>query len=129
MTITLDTLTLPPELVWQDEYIWGQARSTAKRSIQGILIVRENLIPDEGGRYITLTSDNAWMLRSDLDILRSWTDELAKVMTLTLHDLRTYQCRFRHWDSPCVGAETVLSGLAYPEAGTYYKLSLNLLVI
>ena len=128
MTITLDTLTLPGELIWADEYTWGQVRSSVKRTVQGRVIVRENTVPGEAGRFITLESNNAWIQQVDLKTLREWLDTPDKEMLLTLHDSRTFTCRFRHWDSPCIESSLLLP-TAYNDDNTYYKLTLKLMVI
>ena len=123
----LDTLTLPSELIWVDEFTWGKVQSKNKRTIQGRMIIQENDLPSECGRLITLQSDNAWIKRVDLQLLRSWTDELNKVMRLTLNNLLFYDVVFRRWDNPCIDAKSLIS-TAFPDSDTYYNLTLKLMV-
>lgn len=128
MTITLDTLTLPDELMWVDEFAWGTVRFNAKRTVLGRLVLLGNNVMGNSGRLITLESDNSWILRSDLLILRNWTDEIDKDMVLKLHDGTLFSCRFRFWDTPCIEASPIVS-TAFPTNDTYYKLTLKLVVV
>jgi hypothetical protein len=43
--ITLDTLTLPNELIWMDEYAWYKTRSHEKLSLSGVRNVFESQLP------------------------------------------------------------------------------------
>jgi len=126
--ITLDTIELPEEMIWQDEFEWAAVKANTKRTIQGKHIVRESLVPDDAGRDITLTSDNAWATRSEVEVLRSLTDELTREFILTMHDGRTFSCRFRHWDPPCFSADLILDH-AFPDADTLYRITLKLAVV
>ena len=126
--ILLDAIELPEEMIWQDEFEWATVKANVKRTIQGKHIVRESQVPDNAGREITLTSNDAWATRAEVTILRDLTDELLRVFTLTMHDNRTYQCRFRHWDVPCFAAESVLP-LAFPDDDTYYNITMKLAIV
>jgi len=126
--ITLDGFELPEEMIWIDEFAWSTVKATTTRTIQGKHIVRESQVPDNAGRLITITSDNAWATREDVIILRDMTDDPLRELALVMHDLTTYQCRFRHWEDPCFSAELVLP-LAFPDDETLYNINLKLSVV
>ena len=126
--ITLDSFELPEEMLWTDEFEWSTVKATTTRTIQGKHIVRESSVPDNAGRPITLTSNDAWATRADVIVLRAMTDEPLREFTLVMHDARTYTCRFRHWDAPCFSAELVLP-LAFPDDDTLYRINIKLAIV
>ena len=128
MTITLDTLTLPEELIWQDEFDWDGIQASTKRTVQGKLIVSQQTAPSAAGRPITLTTDNAWIQRSDLEILQAWAQDMTKTMLLIMHNGVNYNVRFRHWEKPVLSGSPLID-IADHSADTWYILQLKLVVI
>ena len=126
MAITLDTVVLPDELVWADEYGWSQIKSKNQYTLQGKLVIEENMITK--GRPITLYSENAWIDRDDLNILHGMAQEFGKTMTLTMHDGKTYSVGFRHWEQPVIEAEN-LTGTPFQTDDVIYVLTLKLVEI
>ena len=126
--ITLDGLELPEELIWVDEMSWSEIKATTKRTIQGKFIVQENKVPSQAGRNITLTSDDAWIDRTDLLQLQDWSNELGKELFLVLNDGSSYLCRFRHWDDNVLSNEQI-SPTAFQDGLTQYKLTIKLAVV
>jgi len=129
MSITLDFITLPSELAWQDEFAWSRIVASQKRTIQGKLIVLESIIPSDKGRPITLVSNDAWINRDTLQSLHEWAHVPEKIMTLTMHDARVFTVRFRHWEEDVMSATSLISDAAYPTDDMQYILSLKLAVI
>lgn len=126
--ILLDDLELPDELIWVDEFDWSDVKATTKRTIQGKFIIQEISTISQAGRSLTLTSDYSWIERSDLLKLQEWSNEVGKEMAITMHDGRVFICRFRHWDVPVLSSEMVIT-TAFPEAGTYYRLNIKLVLL
>lgn len=125
MTITLNTLTLPDELIWIDEFNWNPIRSEQKITLSGVRHTFESKLVNESGRPITLTSDNAWIDRQDLITLFSMTKQSNNIMTLTLHDNSIYYVRFRHIEPPVVEYENLLN-TAWTDDDTIYRLTIKL---
>jgi len=123
--ITLDSLTLPDELVWIDEFSWNKIRSNEKLSLSGVRNIFESKLPSFSGRPISLYGEYAWMSRDNLITLHSWADELDKNMILTMHDSRTYNVKFRHVDLPVIEYEPVIN-TSYPDNDTLYNISIKL---
>ncbi len=128
MTITLDTLTLPDELLWLDEFDWSDVKSNSLYTLQGRLVIEESNILASKGRPITLVSENAWLDRSDLKILFGWAQEIDKEMTLTMHDDEVFTVGFRHWDSPVLEVQNITQ-TPFRTDDVLYALSLKLVVI
>ena len=128
MTITLDTLTLPDELLWLDEFEWSDVKSNSLYTLQGRLVIEESSILASKGRPITLVSENAWLERSDLKILFGWAQEIDKEMTLTMHDDEVFPVGFRHWDNPVLEIQNITQ-TPFRTDDVLYALSLKLVVI
>lgn len=126
--ITLEGLTLPDECVWLDEFDWSEVKATTKRTIQGKFIVQEAKVPSDAGRNITLASDDAWILRTDVQTLQTMSNDPGRQLLLSMHDGRTFLCRFRHWEESPFSAELLIN-TAYPDNETHYKLTLRLAVV
>lgn len=112
MSITLSdnttSISLHPDLFWNDENNWNPVEQSVERSITGALIVQT--AQRVAGRPITLQPEDnssAWMTRETLDALRNWAAVPGKQMTLTLRGTdRTVM--FRHHDGEAIVATPVV---------------------
>lgn len=100
--ITLDTIQLPDELQWKDEFSWARASSAMRRTAGGKPVVEQSQTASTAGRPITLQSEHAWCSYADAQALRAWSDEVNKTMILTMHNGVAYQVMFRLWDDGAV---------------------------
>ena len=127
MAITLDSIALPENLHWADEYDWSPVRQNQEYTLTGALIVEE--AAKQAGRPIPLTTPAGgdWTTRSTVEALRA---KLAAGtdMTLTLHDGRSFTVRWRFEDTP-LEARPVLDGLADPDAAALYRITLRFLAL
>lgn len=89
MAITLNAITLPQGLLWEEEFTWSPLAQATEYSLTGALIVEQAI--KQAGRPMTLIGgkDFAWITRAQVAILKALLDTGA-VMTLTLHDARTF---------------------------------------
>jgi len=126
--ITLDTVTLPYELIWVDEYSWTSIVSESERTLQGVNIVESNQFAGQSGRPITLKSDQAWITKSDLTTIHTWAKTLNKEMTLTMHDSTSYTVRFDHDSGEPIEVEPVKQIAELADTDEYI-LTLKLLVV
>jgi hypothetical protein len=124
--ITLDSLELPSELVWTDEYSWQKVRVAEKLSLTGVRHIFESILPTESGRPITLTGSFGWIDKADVDTLYLWAQDLDKEMLLTMHDETTHNVRFRHIEMPVVEVVLLVPDSSYPTDDTLYVLTLKL---
>lgn len=94
MTITLDALTLPDGLVWQDEFTWSPQTQAADYSLTGALIVQA--ATKLAGRPITLVGQTdgrkhtALLTRNQAATLHNLLTNTDRTLTLTLHDSRVF---------------------------------------
>jgi len=117
MTITLDTFTLPAELIWIDEFSWQESVSTMKRTIGGLPIV--NRSQRLKSRPITLSGEQSWITRSSLVTLQSMVNH--STYSLKLHDNRIFQVEWRFWDDPVLDVEQLFP-IAYQTDTTYWMI-------
>lgn len=126
--ISLDSLILPPELLWSDEFAWAGAALTSKRTLQGKMFVQASAIPGDSGRLITLGNEHAWIPRADLLTLQAWSSQAGLEMLLRLHDGRGFQVIWRLWDAPVLEAEQVWP-IQDPTSDSLYHLKALKLVV
>ncbi len=111
--ITLNTVTLPEDLDWTDEYSWSGVRMQEDVSISGTTHLQVSGRTGGKGRRITLAgaADAAWIDRSVLDQLIALRD-IADLtpMTLTLADARVFSVLFDHTAGDPIAATPVLPG-------------------
>ena len=97
ITLTKDTetLTLPQDLFWQDEFEWSPVSQSVEYSTNGALLV--DIAVRQAGRTITLSgeSNSAGITRQDLQTLSSWEKLPGQVFTLDLRG-QSFEVIFDH---------------------------------
>ena len=94
MAITLETITLPPTLFWEDELAWSPFVSSQGTGLTGAAIVQFGT--RTSGRAITLvgrsdgSSHTGGILRSALSALHTVLNSSLTPVVLTLHDGRSF---------------------------------------
>ena len=123
----LDTITLPDDLLWMNEFNWNPVEQSTERSLTGALLIQEQ--EKLHGRPMVLTGgdDAGWVSRSTVVALLALTEQPNKVMTLTLPDDRQLSVIFNRDGSP-VEAQQILP-YAYPGDEHLYSLTLRLLTV
>jgi len=122
MTITLDAIALPPDLVWVDEMAWEPIAQSTQRTLDGNQLVEETAL--SGGRPITLGTGEQWMPRSTLLALRALAATAGATHTLSLQGV-DYSVAFRR---PALTARPVFP-FSVPEDGDYYAVQINLMTV
>jgi len=121
--VQLNTIILPEDLIWVDEFDWQQTAESKEYSLSGSLLV------DTGtklkGRAITLQGEiNAgWTTRTDILSLQTLANTNA-TMTLTLNDSRTFQVRF-DYNAKSVEVKPIVD-YSTPAVTDYYQIILRL---
>jgi hypothetical protein len=126
MALTLDSLELPPDLIWTDEFDWTPVKQTITEAVDGSLIVETGLLL--AGRPITLSGaiDSAWIDRGTLKSLYAYAQSVSE-RTLTLLDGRSFTVIFRHGEKPVEAAQVV--SFTNPDDTDYYTLTVRLLQV
>ena len=78
----LDSLRLPKDLIWQDEFLWEPVAQVYEYSVEGNLLIQEST--KKKGRHITLVGQNdmAWLDRTDMKKLVEMRNQVGKKMKL-----------------------------------------------
>lgn len=127
LTLTKDDVvcTLPPDLIWIDEYSDPIKAQSRKRTLDGALIIEESALI--GGRSITLDgSDHAWVERQVIEQLRGLA-ALPAPFVLALPDGRTFSVAIDHGKG-AIKAQPVVPADRYDPTDPY-TLTLYLITI
>lgn len=125
MSITLqkgvDAITLPPDLLWTDEFAWSPVAQGTERSVTGALLIDVSTRQD--GRPITLTGTerHAWLLRPEVQALRAWVALPGQAFALTING-QAFIVLFDHGTDEASRAFQVAPVVDYsdPEPADYY---------
>lgn len=84
LTCNGNTLALPADLLWADEYNWHPVQQQKTYTTTGALVL--DIGTRQAGRPITLqgSDSSAWLSRAQCDTLRAWAALAAPAMTLLL---------------------------------------------
>lgn len=134
MNWTLAGVTLPGDLLWQDEFAWSAVRQVYTPTLLGGLIVEQSSMLT--GRPITLISQQlagafvAPVTRATVEALRALDVTPRSAMTLTSPDdpTRTFSVLFRHTDGVAILA-TPIDFEAPAAASDLYQLTLKLMQV
>lgn len=122
MSIMLNSIELPANLVWTDEFDWFPVVQATSRTEAGVLVREESAVV--AGRPITLGED--WIARADLLDLVALASSPMGTHTLQLADGRTWSVAFRY-PTPIVARPVI--DYAVPELTDPYTLTLNLITV
>ncbi|MCL6270725.1 hypothetical protein M3P05_12400 [Sansalvadorimonas sp. 2012CJ34-2] len=123
----LDTLTLPDNFLWVNEFDWSPVAQSVERSLTGAFVVSES--QKTYGRSIVLgDGENSWLTLAELEALFALAETPAHKMTLTLPDSRTFTVIFDRTEGSPFEAQQVLP-LVTPESEHYYTVVIRLLTV
>jgi hypothetical protein len=122
LTDTIITLTLPGDLIWEDQHSWSPMRQSTETTLTGALIVDVSEL--QAGRPITLSGDHAWITGATLAQLKTWRDTLGQTLTLTRAGVG-YTVIFRHEDT-ALEAEKIETAADNDDPADHYTITLRL---
>lgn len=108
LTHQTTTVTLHPDLIWNDEHNWFPVEQSVQRTITGALIVSS--AERIAGRPITLApvdDRSAWMPQVTLDALRNLAVVPGRVLQLNIRGT-SRDVIFRHHDGAAIEALPVV---------------------
>ena len=128
--ITLDSVSLPVDMEWTDEFAWSAGVQTTEYAASGALLVEQGA--RQAGRPITLEARGAghvWITRAVVLALQALADAASDTpMTLTLADGSTHNVLFRYDAGTPVEATPVYE--ITPRTSTHpYALTLRLIKV
>ena len=117
----LDTVELPDDLEWIDEFTWTPVAQNTEYGATGALFIQES--EKQAGRTITLQGeeDMCWIPRSTVLALQALYSQTDKEMTLTLEDDRAFTVMFLQSGNP-IDVSPVRKG-SYFGNEDYYKIN------
>lgn len=135
--ITLDTITLPGDLFWSDEFTAWKVGQLQRVSVTGALVVNESAL--QAGRPITLEttqSGNVYVaaitlpVLLDLQALESQARTLPMVLTVPGHNggTRSFNVLFNRASGKAIEARPVLFASPYID-GDYFAITLRLIQV
>jgi hypothetical protein len=115
MSISLDAIALPADLIWADEFAWSPVQQQQQYTLTGI---------KQAGRPITLIggANAGWVTRATVKALYAKLDD-AGPFTLTLNDASTHSVVFSHDQTPIEAAPII--DYNNPDDGDLYSLTLR----
>ena len=124
----LDTVTLPDDLLWINEFNWNPIEQQANRSLSGALLVQEQTLLY--GRSIILSGGQevGWVKRSTVAEVLALNLVPNRVMVLTLPDNRQFSVIFDRQNGSPIQSQQVIPS-AYSDDGYQYYLTLHLLTV
>jgi len=125
--ITLDSLTLPPGLVWVDEFEPATVAQSVRRTLSGGMVVYHAAL--QAGRPITLKSeaDSGWAPLSTVQDLAALASVPGASYTLMLREV-SYLVMFAHHTPPALTATPVFN-IANPDSAHPHLITLRLITI
>ncbi len=112
MPVTLNSIELPDDTIWQDEFDWTAVAQSVETDITGGLVVEHTA--GLSGRPVTLHL--GWINRSTLEDIETLRDDPDQpVMVLNLSDGRMLNVLFRHYDGVPIEAMPVIERPFYIE--------------
>ncbi|MTI11888.1 hypothetical protein [Sansalvadorimonas verongulae] len=123
----LDTLTLPDNFIWVNEFDWSPVAQTTERSLTGALVVSES--QKSYGRSIVLgDGENSWLTRAQVEALFILSEQPAHIMPLTLPDGRSFTVIFDRSEGHPIEAQQILP-ISSPADTDLYGVTLRFLTV
>ncbi|MCM2319058.1 MAG: hypothetical protein NDI93_06980 [Pseudomonas sp.] len=119
-------VTLPPDLIWDNEFAWRQVEQITQYTGTGALVVDQ--WSKQAGRPMTLKGDATygWALRSLLNTLNAWAAQTELQLTL-LRNGTSWTVIFDQAAS-AIEAEPIVP-YSDPEDGDQYAITLRFLIL
>ena len=125
----LDTVTLPDDLLWQNEFEWNQNDQSQERTLSGAMVVQT--AARLYGRPIRLQGgqDGGWITRATAKAIRALETDPTRVMTLTgLNDEAPLAVMFDRTSGPAFESQMIMR-FAGPSDQTWYSCALRLITV
>ena len=125
----LDTVTLPDDLQWMNEFEWNQNVQSQQRTLSGAMEIQSAALLY--GRPIRLQggADGGWITRATATAIRALETDPTRVMILTgLLDQAPLSVVFDRSSGAAFESQMIMR-YAYPDDQTWYSCALRLLTV
>ena len=125
----LDTVTLPDDLQWVNEFEWNQAVQSQARTLSGAIEIQTATYLY--GRPIRLVggSDGGWISRATARAIRALEADPNRMMTLSgLYDEAPLTVLFDRSNGPAFESQMIMR-CATPASDTWYSCALRLITV
>ncbi len=124
--ITLDSITLPSDLLWENEFDSKPIEQSSERGLDGTLLLQHGTLIN--GRSIVLTgAGDSWVTRSVVEAIEA-KKQTNPLMTLSYHGT-DYSVMFDYANTPLEA--TQLFRIENPGAhqDRYYQITIRLITV
>jgi hypothetical protein len=125
--IRLDTLDLPSDLLWENQFSWIPVSGASERTLGGTLVVWTSSLIE--GRPIDLVASETrgWLTKTQVEALHILAAApISYVLTI---GSTPYNIIFRYEDAPCLEFTPLLSSKISFAAGDYFTGRIKLLEV
>ena len=125
----LDTVTLPSDLQWVNEFEWNQNVQSQARTLSGAIEIQT--AAHLYGRPIRLVggTTGGWITRATAKAIRALEADPVKVMTLAgLNDEPDLAVMFDRSNGPAFESQMIMR-FANPDDTTWYSCALRLITV
>jgi 2-methylcitrate dehydratase PrpD len=134
LTAGVTTITLPADMVWEDEHDWHPVEQQVDYTMTGAILV--HTATKAAGRPITLVGaeDHSWVRRATVDALKALADITPDPITrdgiyqLTLRGV-TRDVVFRHHDGEPTASSIILYKGKAPDPLDWYQIKLKFMEV
>lgn len=128
------TITLPDDMVWEDEHDYHPVEQAVDYTLTGAILVHTAI--KQAGRPITLVGeeDHSWVTRATVDALKAYADVAPDpetgdgVYQLTLRGT-TRDVVFRHHDGEPMKSSIILYKGKAPVSSDWYQIKLKFMEV
>jgi len=127
LSLTLDTIEIPTDFIWVDEFDFTPIQQSETLTLTGALVIETGV--KQKGRLITISEGDkpARALKSTVDALYALLAQ-NKVMSLVLQDSRTFNVRFKNNNGKPIEAKPHIY-FDVMDDNDYYTLTLKLIEV
>ena len=125
----LDTVDLPDDLLWKNEFDWNQNDQSQARTLSGAIEIQT--AARIYGRPIRLQGgqDGGWITRATAKAIRALEADPTRVMTLSgLNDEPDLAVMFDRTSGPAFESQMIMR-FANPDDQTWYSCALRLITV
>lgn len=129
-------ITLPPDLIWDNEFAWVPIAGGVDRTLGGTQVIWTN--PIQKGRPIDLVANESrgWLIRETVELLHNALEAMTPMeLILTYSDTSmpgnpfTFNVAFRYHEPPAIEVQPLMSSRVEFSNNDYYIGTIKLMEV